>query len=108
MAQSVQKLLLESSILSQEHQQRLKTWMVNNTTGYNKIRSGLPAGWHAAEKTGGSSVISNDIGIVWSPACKPIVLSIYTISNEKNNKKQNESIKVMTKLILNELVSSKT
>jgi len=76
--------------------------MINNTTGYNKIRSGLPVGWHAAEKTGGSSVVSNDIGIVWSPACKPIVIAVYTISNEKNNKKQAESIKVTTKLILNE------
>lgn len=102
MAQSIQKLLLERNVLSSENQQKLKSWMMNNTTGYTKIRSGLPAGWHAAEKTGGSSVVSNDLGVVWSPACKPIVLAIYTISNEKNNKKQDESIKVMTKLILSE------
>ncbi len=103
MAQSVKKLLLENNVLSQENQQTLKAWMLNNTTGYKKIRSGLPAGWHAAEKTGGGSVISNDIGIVWSPACKPIVLAIYTFSNTKNNQKQSESIAVTTKLVLNEL-----
>lgn len=109
MAQSTQKLLLESNVLSDENQQNLKAWMIHNTTGYTKIRSGLPAGWHAAEKTGGgSSVVSNDIGIVWSPACKPIVLAIYTISNEKNNEKQAESIKVTTKLILSEFSKNNT
>ena len=103
MAQSIQKLLLDSNVLSNDKKQKLKDWMMNNTTGHTKIRAGLPAGWHAAEKTGGgNSTISNDIGIVWSPACKPIVLAIYTISNEKNNKKQAESIKVTTRLVLSE------
>jgi beta-lactamase class A len=108
MAQSTQKLLLEKNVLSNENQQKLKAWMIHNTTGYNRIRSGLPVGWHAAEKTGGSSVVSNDIGIIWSPACKPIVLAIYTLSNEKNNEKQAESIKVTTKLILSEFSKNNT
>ncbi|MGC6404772.1 MAG: class A beta-lactamase [Candidatus Comchoanobacterales bacterium] len=108
MAQSIQKILLENSVLSIGQQQKLKDWMSNNTTGYTKIRSGLPVGWHAAEKTGGGSNIANDIGIIWSPSCKPIVLAIYTISNKKNNQKQDESIKLTTKLILNEFSKNNT
>lgn len=120
MAQSIQKLLLENSVVSSDNQQKLKAWVVNNTTGYNKIRSGLPVGWHAAEKTGGTSVISNDMGIAWSPACKPIVLAIYTILNEKQDESaqattkllpngfQAESIQVTTKLILSEFSKNNT
>lgn len=55
MAQSAQKLLIENNVLSQENQHILRTWMMNNTTGYKKIRYGLPLGWSAAEKTGGGS-----------------------------------------------------
>ena len=108
MAQSIQKLLLDGDVLSRKSQHQLISWMMNSTTGYTKIRSGLPAGWYAAEKTGGSSIIANDIGIIWSPACKPIVLSIYTISNEHNNQKQSEVIKITTKLVLNEFSKNNT
>ena len=80
----------------------LKIWMMNSTTGYRKIRSGLPPGWHAAEKTGGSSTVANDIGIVWSPACKPIVLAVYTVLNEKNNEKRDEVISILTKRVLDD------
>jgi beta-lactamase class A len=45
MAQSIQKLLIENNILGQENQHILKTWMINNTTGYKKIRYGLPLAW---------------------------------------------------------------
>ena len=108
MAQSIQMLLLEKNILSPANQLKLRTWMTNNTTGYNKIRSKLPPGWHAAEKTGSSSVISNDIGIVWSLECKPIIICIFTISNHKNNNKRNESIQLTTKIILEEFSKNNT
>ena len=103
MAQSVQKLLIENDVLSQENQHILKTWMMNNTTGYKKIRYGLPLGWSAGEKTGGGSGTSHDIGIVWSPACKPIVLAIYTFLNKKDNAQQaDKAIAETTQFILDE------
>jgi beta-lactamase class A len=34
-----------------------------------------------ADKTGsGDYGINNDIGIMWSPVCKPIVVAIYTVA----------------------------
>lgn len=109
MAQSVQKLLIENNILGQENQHILKTWMMNNTTGYKKIRYGLPLAWSAAEKTGGGSGTSHDIGIVWSPACKPIVLAIYTFSNKKDNAQQaDKAIAETTQFILDEFSKKNT
>lgn len=109
MAQSVQKLLIGNNVLGQENQQILKTWMINNTTGYKKIRYGLPIAWSAAEKTGGGSGTSHDIGIVWSPACKPIVLAIYTFSNKKDNAQQaDKAIAETTKFILDEFSKKNT
>jgi beta-lactamase class A len=109
MAQSVQKLLIENNVLSQENQHILKTWMINNTTGYKKIRYGLPLAWSAAEKTGGGSGTSHDIGIVWSPACKPIVLAIYTFSSKKDNAQQaDKAIAETTKFILDEFSKKNT
>ncbi len=109
MAQSVQKLLIENNILGQENQHILKTWMINNTTGYKKIRYGLPLAWSAAEKTGGGSGTSHDIGIVWSPACKPIVLAIYTFSSKKDNAQQvDKAIAETTKFILDEFSKKNT
>ncbi|MGE3919990.1 MAG: serine hydrolase [Gammaproteobacteria bacterium] len=80
--------MIENNILGQKNQHILTTWMINNTTGYKKIRYGLPIAWSAAEKTGGGSGTSHDIGIVWSPACNPIVLAIYTFLNKKDNVQQ--------------------
>ncbi len=109
MAQSVQKLLIESDVLSKKNQNMLKTWMINNTTGGKKIRHGMPIGWSAAEKTGGAGGVANDIGIVWSPTCKPIVLAIYTVSSKKDNMGEaDKAISEMTKLVLDEFSKKNT
>ncbi len=100
MALSVQKLLL-SNVLSKKSRQKLLDWMERNTTGNNKIRAGLPSGWSAAEKTGGGLYGAvNDIGIVWSPYCKPIVLAIYTVQNKENAKPRNDVLTAVTTSVL--------
>lgn len=105
MAINVQKLLL-GNILTQTQQRKLMTWMINNTTGYKRIRAGVPIGWVVAEKTGGGLGghygIANDIGILWSPLCKPIVLSIYTVRNKQDAKSQDDIVASTTKIVLDE------
>lgn len=105
MALSVQKLLL-GNILSKKSQERLFAWMKNNTTGNRKIRAGLPIAWSASEKTGGGDGVSNDIGIVWSPYCRPIVLSIYTVQNKDGMESRSEIISEITRTVLD--IFSKT
>ncbi len=78
MAKSL-RTLFHSTILNKKNRQRLKTWLWHNTTGYDRIRAGVPLGWSVADKTGsGHYGVANDLGFVWSPGCKPVFLAIYT------------------------------
>ncbi len=101
MALSLEKLLL-GDILQKPEREELLKWMRNNTTGYNRIRAGVPVGWIVADKTGsGDFGIANDIGIVWSPTCKPIVLVVYTVGIEPNAKQKSAVIAEVTKIVIN-------
>lgn len=102
MAISVQKLLL-GSILAQPQRTQLITWMRNNTTGYKRIRAGVPSAWTVADKTGsGNYGIANDIGMVWSPSCKPIVLAIYTAHNKRDAPVRDDIVAATTTIVLDE------
>lgn len=92
MAISVQKLLIGDA-LAKPQKQQLLTWMRNTVSGYKTIRSGIPIGFAVADKTGsGSHGVRNDIGIIWSPSCKPIVLAIYTVGNKKEAKSRDDIV----------------
>lgn len=102
MAISVEKLTL-GNILTQTQKTELITWMQNNTVGYKRIRAGVPIGWTVADKTGsGDYGIANDIGILWSPLCKPIVLGIYTAQNNQNAQRREDIVASTTSIILND------
>lgn len=106
MAISLQKLTL-GNILAPPQRTLLTTWMRNNTTGYKRIRAGVPIGWVVADKTGsGDYGIANDIGIMWSPRCKPIVLSIYTIQNKRDAKRRDDIVASTTSIIFDEFAKN--
>ena len=102
MAISLQKVLL-GNVLTTNDRNELTTWMQNNTTGYQRIRAGTPIGWSVADKTGsGDYGVANDIGILWSPACKPIVLAIYTVQNQKNTTRRDDILASTTQIVMAE------
>ena len=102
MGLSVKKIIL-GDILNTQNKALLLNWMKSNTTGYQRIRAGVPLGWSAADKTGsGSYGIANDIGVVWSPACKPIILSIFTISATQNAKPNDGAVAEITHALFSE------
>lgn len=108
MAISVQKLTL-GNVLTPSQRTILLTWMRNNTTGYKRIRAGVPIGWTVAEKTGGglgSYGIANDIGILWSPLCKPIILAIYTVQNKKSAKSRDDIVAAATAFVMDEFAKN--
>lgn len=106
MAISLQKLTLGDS-LAKPKQTQLITWMKNNTTSYKRIRAGVPIGWTVAAKTGsGDYGIANDIGIMWSPICKPIVLAIYTVKNKADAKGRDDIVASATKIIFDEFAKN--
>lgn len=103
MAISIQKLML-GNLLTPSQRTQLVTWMRNNTTGYKRIRAGVPMGWVVADKTGsGDYGIANDIGILWSPTCQPIVLVIYTVQNKQHAKRREDIVASVTNVLLDEL-----
>lgn len=105
MAISVQKLTLDN-ILTVSQKVQLITWMRNNTS-YKRIRAGAQKGWVVADKTGsGEYGIANDIGILWSPLCKPVVLAIYTIRNKKNAVAREDVVASITSIVMEEFAKN--
>lgn len=77
MAASLRSLLL-GDILSRAGREQLTSWLVANKTGDAKLRAGLPAGWRIGDKTGGGDRgTTNDVAIIWPPARKPLLVSVY-------------------------------
>ncbi|MDH0748644.1 class A beta-lactamase [Pseudomonas sp. GD03842] len=77
MLRTLQTLVLGEA-LSGASRDQLIAWLVSNTTGDQKLRAGLPAGWRVGDKTGsGSNNASNDIAIVWPPNRPPLIVTVY-------------------------------
>lgn len=102
MAISVKKLLF-GNVLTENGKSKLIAWMRNNTTAYKRIRSGVPIGWVVAEKSGsGDYGVANDIGVVWSATCKPIIIAIFTLANKKDVKYRDDIVATSTSIVLDE------
>lgn len=104
MQKSLQKLAL-GNILASPQRKQLVAWMKGNTTGDARIRAGAPKGWVVADKTGSGSDygIANDIAIIWPPNDAPIVVAIYSISNQKNAPARDDVIAQATRILIDEL-----
>lgn len=77
MVGSMERVLL-GAVLSEPSRQMLIQWMINSSTGQQRIRAGLPANWKAGDKTGtGANGAVNDLAIVWPPIRKPLLVAVY-------------------------------
>lgn len=76
MARTLRTLLLGDA-LSPASRNQLAAWLTANTTGGNRLRAGVPAGWAIGEKTGTAGQSANDAGIVWPPGRAPLLVSAY-------------------------------
>ncbi len=82
--------ILFGSVLKPSSRQQLTDWMLANTTGKPKFVAGLPADWKVADKTGsGDHGTNNDIGVLYPPAGKPILIASYltetTLTTDERN-----------------------
>jgi beta-lactamase class A len=72
------KTLLLGSALTPGSREKLTAWLVANKTGNARLRAGIPAGWRVGDKTGtGNHGATNDIGILFPPNRKPILVAAY-------------------------------
>lgn len=56
---------------------RLRSWLNGSTTGANRIKAGLPAGWSSGSKTGSCGTAFNDVALVKAPSGEEYLLAIY-------------------------------
>lgn len=71
--------LLTGEALSAPGRDQLTDWMRGNQT--SSMRSGLPAGWTTADKSGsGGYGTTNDVGVVYAPDGRILLLAIMTRS----------------------------
>lgn len=64
--------------LSSPSRARLAAWLVASKTGDKRLRAGVPAGWTVGDKTGtGERNATNDIGVLWPPGRRPILVTAY-------------------------------
>lgn len=80
--------LLAGDALAPGSRDLLEAWMRANTT--SSMRAGLPPGWTSADKTGGGDYGStNDVGIVYGPDGRRVLLSIMARSRTDDPKAEN-------------------
>jgi beta-lactamase class A len=83
MMRTLQKLALGDA-LAPAARKLLLDWMLASTTGVERIRAGVPAGWKVADKTGsGGHGSTNTIAVLYPPAKAPIVIAVYFTQSPK-------------------------
>ncbi|MBD7920969.1 class A beta-lactamase [Xanthomonas bonasiae] len=73
------RTLLLGDALQPASRKRLTDWMLDNRTGDDCLRAGLPRDWKIGDKTGSNGTDTrNDIAIVWPPGGRaPLLLTAY-------------------------------
>jgi beta-lactamase class A len=96
---NVQKLVLGNA-LSATSKEQLTKWMLGNKTGDTRLRAQLPAGWRTGDKTGaGDRGTNNDVGVLWPPEAKPIVVTAYLTGTSAPADKRNATLAAVGRAI---------
>ncbi|WP_408638182.1 class A beta-lactamase [Nonomuraea corallina] len=74
------KRLTVGDALAPADRKRLTGWLKATTTGNERIKAGLPAGWTSGDKTGtgGVHATAHDIAIAWPRSGAPVIIAVYT------------------------------
>ncbi|QDS35714.1 BBI family class A beta-lactamase [Brevibacillus brevis] len=95
-------------VLSSEKQTILIEWLQGNTTGDKLIRAGVPKDWKVGDKTGAASYgTRNDIGIIWPPNKKPIIIAVLSSRDKQDATYDDALIAEATKVAVDALTAVK-
>jgi beta-lactamase class A len=85
--------LVLGDALSAKSREQLTQWLLANKTGGARLRAGVPADWRVADKTGsGERGTTNDVGVLWPPDRKPIVVCVYLTETNAAAEERNATI----------------
>lgn len=85
------RALVLGAALGDPERDRLKSWLLANTTGAHRIRAGLPAEWKTGDKTGtGDYGSANDVAITWpAGGAAPVVIAVLSTGLTSDAKSDN-------------------
>ena len=95
---TMNKLLL-LNVLSHSSRSVLQKWLRGNTTGGNRLKAGLPPNWQIGDKTGTNETDSNDIGIVYPPDRRPLLVAAYLSDSKVGNHDKDLTLAMVGRLI---------
>jgi beta-lactamase class A len=85
--------LLLGNALSASSRDQLTQWLLANATGGTRLRAGVPATWRVGDKTGtGDHGSTNDIGILWPPNARPLLVCAYLTGTAASLEQRNATI----------------
>lgn len=93
----VLKQVEQKQLLSPTAQALLWKWMVETTTGPQRLKGLLPVGTEVAHKTGysgiraGKTAATNDVGIIVLPDGRPLLVAVF-VKDSSESTKTNEAI----------------
>lgn len=86
---NLERILL-GNILKPASSDQLTQWLLACQTSAAKFRAGLPKDWKVADKTGsGDHGSNNDIGILYPPSGKPILVASYLTETSLSTDERN-------------------
>jgi beta-lactamase class A len=88
------KKIVTTDALPKPQQDLMISWLLQSTTGDNRIRAGVPKEWRVGDKTGSCGVygIANDVAVIWPPNGKPIFLAVYFMGNQPSAPRKDEVV----------------
>lgn len=102
MAETVRKLVLGDA-LSPSSRSLFKQWLLSNATADARFRAGVPPGWKVADKGGtGEGGVTNDIGVLYGPDGRAIVLTAFTSGSTKARGELESGLAEVSRLVVAE------
>jgi beta-lactamase class A len=103
--------LVRSRVLTDASKTRLYGWLRGATTGFTRIRAGVPAGWTVGDKTGTTKAVGNDVAILWPSNAQvaaprdraPIVLAVYFAEVRGADAERDAAIADVARRVVHEL-----
>jgi beta-lactamase class A len=94
------RTLLFEERLARASRLRLANWMLRATTGRERIRAGVPAGWRVGDKTGtGANGAHNDVAFILPPQGRPIVIASFISGGDASEAVRNEIHGAVARLV---------
>jgi beta-lactamase class A len=95
--------------LPEDKRAMLTDWLVENTTGADLIRAGVPDDWVVGDKTGnGGYGTRNDIAVAWPPDGDPIVIAVLSSRDQAGADHDDQLIADAAEVVVDALAEGST